>query len=353
MKNQTTNMQCMKRGRNGKMLRSAKIEWTAKKLYKMVQRNEVTFDNVVQRGLVWDNKKKSLLIHSMLSGYPIPPFYAAKNGGKYDMLDGKQRINAITGFIAGKFELEGVPEVESANDDGTVDMVDINTLHFEEMEESLRDELQDCSLTAYYFDAITDEEISEMFFRLNNGKPLSAVELTRVRAKSMGTIKEIGKHGLFNNALTQKALEKYTNEDIVIKTYVILHEEDPSMETKYIRPLMGNMEVTDADKEQIFKIYDRILAMHKLIEDMKIAKRILTRTHLITMAPVIWKSIQDGKTEQQMAGWASEFFNGKHGASVSATYNMYAGSGSAKKESVKKRLEEITDNYKMYFNGRG
>lgn len=220
------------------MLRSAKIEWTAKKLYKMVQRNEVTFDNVVQRGLVWDNKKKSLLIHSMLSGYPIPPFYAAKNGGKYDMLDGKQRINAITGFIAGKFELEGVPEVESANDDGTVDMVDINTLHFEEMEESLRDELQDCSLTAYYFDAITDEEISEMFFRLNNGKPLSAVELTRVRAKSMGTIKEVGKHELFNNALTQKALEKYTNEDIVIKTYVILHEEDPSMETKYIRPLV-------------------------------------------------------------------------------------------------------------------
>ena len=61
------------------MLRSAKIEWTARKLYKMAQRNEITFDNAVQRGFVWDNKKKSLLIHSMLSGYPIPPFYAAKN----------------------------------------------------------------------------------------------------------------------------------------------------------------------------------------------------------------------------------------------------------------------------------
>ena len=97
------------------MLRSAKIEWTARKLYKMTQRNEITFDNAVQRGLVWDSKKKSLLIHSMLSGYPIPPFYAAKNDDKYDMLDGKQRINAIADFIAGKFELEGIPEVQCSS----------------------------------------------------------------------------------------------------------------------------------------------------------------------------------------------------------------------------------------------
>ena len=150
------------------MLRSAKIEWTARKLYKMVQRSEITFDNAVQRGLVWDNKKKSLLIHSMLSGYPVPPFYAAKNGDKYDMLDGKQRINAVVDFIGGKFELEGIPEVESPNDDGTSDMVDINTLCFDEIEEPLREELQDYSLTAYYFDAVTEEEVSEMFFRLNN-----------------------------------------------------------------------------------------------------------------------------------------------------------------------------------------
>lgn len=130
------------------MLRPARIEWTARKLCKMVQQNGITFDNVVQRGYVWDNKKKSLLIHSMLAGYPIPPFYAAKNGDKYDMLDGKQRINTIVDFIAGKFELEDVPEVESPNDDGTSDMVDINTLHFDELEESLRDELQGCVLTA-------------------------------------------------------------------------------------------------------------------------------------------------------------------------------------------------------------
>lgn len=86
--------------------------------------------------------------------------------------------------------------------------------------------------------------------------------------------------------------------------------------------------------------------------EITVAKRILVRTHLITMVPVIWKSIQDGKTDQQIAEWAAEFFNGKRSATISLAYNMSAGSGSAKKESVRKRLEEITDNYNKYFKGR-
>ena len=167
------------------MLKKANIDWTAKQLNKLAQKGLIQFDNAIQRGYVWDVKRKSLLIHSMLVGYPIPPFYAAKNGEGYDMLDGKQRTGAIMDFLNGKFELTDIPEVEVENEDGTTDMVDINTLHFDEMEEILRDELESYSLTVYYFDGITEEEISEMFFRLNNGKPLSAIELSRAKAKSM------------------------------------------------------------------------------------------------------------------------------------------------------------------------
>ena len=94
------------------MLKRANINWNARQLAKMSEKGTIRFDHAVQRGYVWDIKRKSLLIHSMLIGYPIPPFYAAKNGECYDMLDGKQRTNAITDFINGKFELTDVPEVE-------------------------------------------------------------------------------------------------------------------------------------------------------------------------------------------------------------------------------------------------
>lgn len=141
------------------MIKRANINWNAKQLCKMAQKGNISFDNAVQRGYVWDVKRKSLLIHSMISGYPIPPFYAAKNENGYDMLDGKQRINAIVGFLNGDYELTEVPEVEVENEDGTTDMVDINTLHFDELEEALRDEICSYSLTIYYFDGITDDEI--------------------------------------------------------------------------------------------------------------------------------------------------------------------------------------------------
>ena len=331
------------------MLKRANINWNARQLAKMAQNGSIRFDNAVQRGLVWDDKRKSLLIHSLLIGYPIQPFYAAKNEDGYDMLDGKQRTNAIVDFLNGRFELTDVPEVEVENEDSTTDMVDINTLHFDELEEALRGEIASYSLTVYYFDGITDDEISEMFFRLNNGKPLSAIELTRARAKSMDMIREIGQHELFRSALTEKAMARYTNEDIVIKSYAMLHEREPSMETKVIRPLMADADITEKDRQQLTEIYNRIVAMHGLTEDKKTAKRILTRTHLISIVPIVWKSLQKGLSDEQMAGWASEFFSGKKSASISDIYNQNAGSGSAKKESVRKRLEEIEKHFDGFF----
>ena len=333
------------------MLKKANIVWNAKKLNKLVQNGSIKFDNAIQRGYVWDVKQKSLLIHSMLMDYPIPPFYAAKSGDEYDMLDGKQRAGAITEFLNGKFELTDIPEVEVQNQDGTTDMVDINTLHFEELEESLRDDIEACSLTVYYFDGITDDEISEMFFRLNNGKALSAIELTRVKAKSMDAIKEIGRHRLFKSALTEKAMGRYTNEDIVIKSFAMLHEPESSMETKVIRPLMANAVITEEDKQQINSIYDRIITMYESIEDKRVAKRVLTRTHLISIVPIVWKSLQDGLSEEQITNWASAFFSGKKSASISEAYNQNAGSGSAKKESIRRRMEEIEKHYNQFFSG--
>lgn len=314
------------------MLKKAKINWIAKQLVKMAQNGTIRFDNAMQRGLVWDKKKKSLLIHSMLMGYPIPAFYAVKNGNGYDMLDGKQRSNAIIDFINGKFELTDVPEVEVTNEDGTTDMVDVNTLHFDEMEEALRDEITSCSLTIYYFEGITDDEVSEMFFRLNNGKALSAIELSRARAKSLGAIKELGQHELFKSALTKKAMARYTNEDIVIKSYAMLHEGEPSLETTAIRPLMADAVITGEDK--------------------KVARRILTRTHMISIVPIVGKSLQEGLSDEQMAKWASDFFSGKRSASVSDTYNQSCRSGSAKKESVKRRLAEIEKHYNQFFSDK-
>ena len=62
-----------------------------------------------QRRLRWDNKKKSKLIESFIMNIPVPPiFLYEKTLGKFEVMDGQQRLNAISEFWAGKFQLEGL-----------------------------------------------------------------------------------------------------------------------------------------------------------------------------------------------------------------------------------------------------
>ena len=331
------------------MLKRANVSLTVKQIANMYETNGLTFDNAVQRGLVWDNKRKSLLIHSLIMGYPVPPLYAAKADDGYDVLDGKQRCNALYEFMHDMFELTDVPEVYVVNEDGETEEIDINTLKFSEMEEQLQDAVKDYQIAMHYFEGITPDEVSEMFFRLNNGKAMSAIELTRCKAKSMSMIKEIGTHELFKNALTEKALARYTNEDIVVKSYILLHEKEPSLETKFIRPYMESVEITEEDRDELNKVYTRILNVHGLIEDKKIAKRLLTRTHLISIIPIVQNSIEMGISEKDFAEWFCTFFAGKKSATISQTYNDCAGSGSAKKENVRKRTLAIFQHWGSFF----
>lgn len=62
-----------------------------------------------QRNLVWDNKRKSALIESLLLRFPISTFcFDEDMYGKKNIIDGMQRLNSIHEFINNEFELTGL-----------------------------------------------------------------------------------------------------------------------------------------------------------------------------------------------------------------------------------------------------
>lgn len=80
--------------------------WTVKKLFEL--RDKVNEQPKYQRGDVWKDPKKRLLIDSMLRGYDIPKFYLRKlNTGAhdYEVADGQQRINSIIKFLENRLTL--------------------------------------------------------------------------------------------------------------------------------------------------------------------------------------------------------------------------------------------------------
>ena len=56
-----------------------------------------------QRGYVWDRKKATKLIESILLHVPLPLVYTAEEGGVEVVIDGQQRLTTCFAFIDGYF----------------------------------------------------------------------------------------------------------------------------------------------------------------------------------------------------------------------------------------------------------
>ena len=323
------------------MLKRMNINWNARQLVKMCMNGNITFDNAIQRGYVWDIKRKSLLIESMIIGYPVPAFYARRDESKvFDMLDGKQRSSAICGYLNNEYALEGVSE-------------EYEGLYFNDLPEEVQDDIISYSLTVYYFEDITDEEVNEMFYRLNNGKALTAIELTRVKAKSFDVIKELSKHEIFTDALKESQINKYTNEDIVIKALIMLNCEKPSLKNDFIRPYIINIEITEEMAEKVKIALTRLRYVHDHLMDcgcIKPAKKLYIRTHLISFVPLAVKTYYDGVHLSNLADFIADFFTPeKRGVSISSVYNAHCASGSNSQYAVEMRDREIREHFKRYM----
>lgn len=350
-----------------------KDQITAKRIFRMVEQEMMSFDNAIQRNLVWDIERKSLLIHSIVIGIPINPMLGIDCGnGVTDMLDGKQRIlGTIVSFYRGEFALKGLDEIPVEMEDGTYEEIDLNGAKYDDLPEMIKEIIDSYNFDVYVLDADTMEEwVNQMFFRWNNGKPLTNVELTRATAKSQDKIMKLAAHALFNRALTPKMLEGYKNEDVVVKAYMMLNsDEAPALETKDIRKITPSLRITEEDVDDLIEVFDRINEVYDCIQNEevsadgdekkekkllknkeKIAKKVFSRTNMISIIPFVQKSILDKLTTEEFAGWFKKFFAAEQkGASISAIYNECARAGSMKKTSVKKRNDEIEKHYSMWF----
>lgn len=340
------------------MIKKANINWTAKHLSKMIDNNSINFDNAVQRGYVWDKKRQSLLIDSIITGYPIPAFFAAKNKNGYDMLDGKQRSKTIHDFINNEFALSNLNAFET--EDGN--LVELNGKYFKDLPEDIQDTVTDYSLTIYYFDGITDDEISEMFYRLNNGKPLSPFDQMRVKIKDHAKIKEISQHQIFTSALSEKALASNKAEDISMKAWAILYMDNPSFNRKELEPVLTTASISDNEVKDIKTAFDRLLESYTFLSNYtgldskalkqvkKVQKRMFAKTHLISLVPFALKSVNENISVEKFSKWVEHFFAGTIQASIDNDYNTNATAGSSSANAIKVRQTALDADYNKYMD---
>ena len=115
-----------------------------------------------QRNYIYnDGKKDVAVINSLLNGYPIGLIYFNKNGDKYEVLDGQQRITSIGRFVTNKFAVK----------------VDGYERNFDSLDKNIQQKLLQTKLTVYICEG-TEKEIKDWFQTINIvGVPLNEQEL--------------------------------------------------------------------------------------------------------------------------------------------------------------------------------
>lgn len=339
----------------------ANTQWSFKKIAQEIKKGNIDFKcGGVQRGDVWDNARRSLLIQSGLKGDIIPCLYIRRNGenkDKYEMRDGRQRCTTIAKFINDGFVTSGIPEYEEGDKldyriSRNGEMVSANGISFEGLSDDERMDFLTKTITVYYIDGATDAEADMLFLKLNNGKPLSTAERNRAEAKSRSEIIDIANHDIFKLMFSEKTLNN-SAFDTVVKSYIMLNNDNPSLLNKDVKPLMKSIDITEEDKKQLITVFDYILEVCNVLETKKVKKRIIGKTSFLSLIPIAEQALNDGKIAEEFASFLDKFFSGKttKEPTISKTYNDNFFDSSASRMKIRLRHNALMNEYEKMFNG--
>lgn len=341
-------------------IEGSSITWTCKQIVKMIDKDTISFKNVVQRSFVWEKHRMSELIWSIIMGYPVPPIYAERGESVndkvkiYDVMDGQQRNTTIYKYLKDEFALTQLKPIPYLDENGNECTVDISGKKFSELEEELQDVIKDATITVKYYDNLDQSQKAEMFRRLNNGKPLSTKSRTLASAKNIGSLLDIGSHRLFDEMLTEKSKANKNHAVIVVKAWTMLNREveDVSFASKDFNPMIEEVEISEQEKQELVNVFDFIVGVHdELVENKEkdVAKKLYTETHLVSLIPYVKKAMENNINEAMFGEFLINFFKTENDTDVYTRYMEASNGGVARNASVIARHEALGESYKNFF----
>lgn len=190
---------------SSRKLHTSKQDKAITDLHRMIQDKEIILSPNFQRRYVWSTKGASKFIESLLINIPIPTiFVSANEDGIWDVVDGQQRLTAITKFLNNELTLNGLET-----------LTELNKLKYEDLDEKTKRLINNRTLSVVIIDNDSSEDIKfDIFMRINQGSAkLNEQELRNCiyRGPFMNAIKKLGEN--------EKLLEILENKEMFITRY--------------------------------------------------------------------------------------------------------------------------------------
>lgn len=342
-------------------LQGASITWTNKQISKMIEKDTLSFRNVVQRGEVWERWRMSELIWSIIMNFPIPPIFCERSTDendnkirRWDCLDGQQRCTTVYKFLNDKFALTELKPIHYLDENGEEQTMDISGLKFSELDEELQDIIRDATIAVKYYDDLAQSDKAEMFRRLNQGKALTAKNKTLASAKNIEELLDLGSHELFNQMLTDKARDNKNQAVIVAKVLTMLNNEveNISFASKDFNPTIEEMNISNAEKLELSRVFDYILNVHEELvgnHEKDIAKKLYREVHLISLVPFVKMAMDNNVGEAMFADWLVSFFKTENDSDVYSRYMEATSNAVARTANIVARHNALKESYSEFF----
>ncbi|MCL4841101.1 MAG: DUF262 domain-containing protein [Bryobacteraceae bacterium] len=183
-----------------------------------------------RRANIWDEKRKTSLIESMLLRIPIPSLYVSENkAGDYTVVDGLQRLCAITHFVkvdALNRSLGTKLNPLRLNPGGLQSLREYKEKSFDELPRPLQRRINETELTLHVIRPSTPSDVKfNIFSRINQGGlPLTAQEIRNAVYPGVWRqkVRNMAESKAFREA-TQNKIKGERMEDIELVLRFVAH----------------------------------------------------------------------------------------------------------------------------------
>lgn len=313
-----------------------------------INRGKYNFDLPIQRRAgIWKPREKSLFIDTLLRNYPVYPALVNKHSDskELDVIDFKQRFTTIADFANNEFKLS--KDLKPLIIDNVE--YEIAGKKFEKLDEVVQSRFNDRDISIITMTDATEEEISDIFERINmghqltNGQKRSTIQSNEVRE----IICSLASHPFLEKVLSVAQFKKSMDRDIIIQCLMLTEKTDKNNFTSFTNADMNkfiqyyNSKIADSNERKFAekKIENLTKALDKLNEEISDEAKIKTST--IPMCVYgMYRMIRDSKSTSKYMEWLNEFLASYD---TNLDYLQFCSNGTSSQPMVEGRLKFFKD----------
>ncbi len=303
---------------------------------------KIRLDLIWQRQFVWNTEKSSLFLHTLMTNGYVYPILVADEEDSSDvlLLDGLQRISTCRKFIAGDMKLDANTPM--------VGEEDVAKKSFKQLPTELQDAILDYSFDLVYVKGATEDDLGELFNRLNQAQPITRTTLIRAEAgvEVAKYLESLEQMDFFAKRMVVSASARKTHgvtESVLqsLSLFLFRNKGFASRDLKSFALAMKDNAISEQDTKAFVETIEYLQEAFPEVETEEGEKDFEYSNLKKSVVPLIVKAgeacLYNGVDAVDFFDWSEKFFSGKD--HLGNSFKSYSASGTSAKKNIRKRME--------------